>query len=275
MRMTTITAFKNKGIERGIEDNVFANLWTLWREKKIPFGDLPWGEKVWADGARKLIIKGILPSDAKEDEWEVSGISQDSYDVPFTLQHFYAVGTVFNEITRKDLSKAFEEIQIPDYLQGKNKGWENTFSFLNRGLGLEEETMEKIRQLAKINFLIGVTAANIGSKKEIGKDYEAVAGKTLKPASEVRRMNMAAGAGRKEEREGTKVDNIVYAAKQGGFFSTTEPSQRERLRREENLFRKGVNRRRGFLPSEAKGWFDKDELEAIKKSGLYAPYNKV
>jgi len=280
MRMITVEARTKDGkVSKKI------NLWTLWREKEIPFGDLPWGEAVWDSGVRILKEKGLLPAGAKEEEWEVSGIDQDVYDVPYTLQHFYAVGTVFSAITRKDLDKAFEDCRNPNYLYALNKGFENTFGLMADGLGLSKKTMTKIRQLAKVNFLIGVLVANTpDNKSDIRRWPSNVTARPTAPPSFLRKIQLPRIYG-EENDVNLLVDDAIEAAEQAGFLSSS--SDPEQLEREKRLLALAVGkygllrsfagkraRRRGFLPSET-GWFSKEELEAIKNSGLYGPYDKV
>jgi len=265
------------------------SLWKLWRDGEISFGNLPWGKKIWEDGSKILREKGFITEEEKNDlTGEVKGISQDAYDVPYTLQHFYAVGTVFNAITRKDWDKALGDCQNPNYLYGLNKGFETTFEMMADGSGLsgkaaaaaeeEEEAMsimDKIRQLAKVNFLIGVLTANLpgGSRKGLA----AVTGRSLSSREAIKQINRSVGAEATASSE--IVESVIQAGKESGFLSSTNPEEREVLEKEERLIKAGIKRRRGFLPGEAnkivRRFFNPDELEAIKKSGLYSPYQEV
>ena len=89
------------------------------------------------------------------------------------------------------------------------------------------------------------------------------------------------------------VDEALDAAERSGFLSSANPKDKEQLEREKRLLVRAIGRygkleaiakafnirgaptRRGFLPSEATGWFGPEELEAIKASGLFAPNNQV
>lgn len=292
MRMITVKAKTKEGVRPKIEKAF--NLWTLWREKKIPFGDLPWGEKEWENGVEILRQKGLISKDEAEREWEISGIEQDIYDFPYTVQHFNAVGTVFSAITRKDLGKAFEEAQNPNYFRGINKGWESTFALMTDGVGLgkleeDKRTMTKLRQLAKVNFLIGILVANVHDPSAKRGPREAVVTSDLVHPPLLRRQFER----RFETTPKTLIANVYNSAIKARFLSAT-PGNEEQIKKEMILLGKAIGgedyglpadfdralgkgktpRRRGFLPSES-GWFDEKELEAIRKSGLFAPYNQV
>lgn len=294
MRMITVKAETQDKGKPKIEKTF--NLWQLWREMGIPFGDLPWGEKEWEKGIEVLRQKGAISEAEAAREWRISGIGQDVYDAPYTLQHFYAVGTVFSAITRKDLDKAFEDCQNPNYLAGLNKGFENTFALMADGVGLGElektkKTMTKLRQLAKVNFLIGVLVANIDdSNKDKRKGPEKVTSRCQLSQTSILAMEVS---DRETLYRGINmlIDGVIDAAERAGFLSSN-PDDENQLMREKTLLLRAIGRRgklreiakemkfdevptrRGFLPSES-GWFDEEELEAIKKSGLYGPYDKV
>lgn len=274
MRMMTVEA-RTKKDKKSVKK---VNLWTLWRDKEIPFGELPWGDAIWADGVAKLKEKQLLPQDAKEEELEVLGIGQDTYDVPYTLQHFYAVSTVFSAITRKDWDKALEDASNPNYLHGLNKGFESTFGLMTDGVGLKQETMTKLRQLAKVNLLIGIGVENVRDTKNRESNEQVIA----TPLASDPFLRRQRDADEKptigkydpnviEPKSTTLVDNIIDAAARGKFFT---PLSKETQEKERKLFAEGIGKRRGYLPSET-GWFDADELEAIKRSDLYSPYQKV
>ena len=274
MRMATIE-LENKADRKASKK---INLWTLWREKGIPFGELPWGEAVWVNGFAILKAKGLLPADAMQEQWKVKGIGQDTYDVPYTLQHYYAVSTVFSAITRKDWDRALDDAQNPNYLLGLNKGFESTFELMANGVGLDKKTMTKIRQLTKINYLVGIAVANIRDAKD--RDInERIIASPLAPDSIMRRQKDANEVAQvlkydpsiKEAKSATLEDNIINAAVRGKFFSALRSDIKNQ---EIKLFKNGVAKRRGFLPNETE-WFDETELKEIQNSGLFGPYNKT
>jgi len=285
MRMTTIKLPIKIKTDKGEEKSSFS-LWELWREHEVSFRELPWGQKEWEEGPDILERHRAITKEQKREILlkgkAIEGVSQDAYDVPYTLQHFYAVGTVFNAITRKDWDKALGDCQNPNYLYGLNKGFETAFEMMADGSGLSGKaegeamsTMDKIRQLAKVNFLIGVLTANLpgGSRKEL----ERVTGKPLSSREAIKQINRSVGAEATASSE--IVEGVIQAGKESGFLSSTNPEEREVLEKEEKLIKAGIKKRRGFLPGEAnkivRRFFKPDELEAIKKSGLYSLYQEV
>jgi len=273
MRMTTIRIETDKE-----KRNV--SLWYLWREKRIPFGDLPWGEKEWKVEESFLREKGLVPSGERIVK-PIEGISQDAYDVPYTLQHFYAVGTVFGAITRKDLDQALNDCRNPNYLYKLNKGFENTFKMMARGLGLDYKhegstisTMDKIRQLAKVNFLIGVLTANLPERRR--KEDEKLTKRTLLSRENTRAINLSGGASSTSRSE--IIESVIQAGEESGFLSTVgaikQKEIKEFLEKEKNLIKAGIKERKGFLPQES-GLFASEELRRIRVSGLYDPVKIV
>ncbi len=295
MKMATVEVKK----KTGEKDTVgHFNLWTLWREKGIPFGDLPWGEKNWEGGIQRLKEAELLDQSASEEEYEVIGISQDEYDIPYTLQHFYTVGTVWPAITRKDLDKAFMDIRNPNYLLGLNKGFENTFAIMMNGTGLwrlekEKKTMTKLRQLQKVNMLIGVLVANTidpNPDRRVEGASQITSRRQITSATIVA-MQRAASQDYTKDLNRLVVE-ALDAAETSGFLSSTNPKDKKQLEREQKLLLRAIGKfgklealaktsgikgeptRRGFLPSET-DWFDEEELEAIKDSELFVPNDRV
>jgi len=269
MRMITI--------ELPIEGNKRkVSLWSLWKDYEIPFGNLPWGEKEWEGGPKILKERKVITNEEKLErdkegkEKRIEGISQDAYDVPYTLQHFYAVGTVFGAITRKDWDKALGDCQNPNYLYGLNKGFDSAFTIMIGGSGLEKETMSKIRQLTKVNFLIGVLVASLPGKGR--KGAATATSRSLSSREVIRQINQSMGA--EATASGEIIEGVIQAGRESGFLSSTgadsDSEKRKSLRREEKLIEMGIKRRRGFLP-EGSGLFDEGELTKIEESGLYSP----
>lgn len=278
---------KEKTEKEKIEE--YVNLYTLWKEMKVRFGDLPWDKEKWPEGAKhfekRFGGKG----------WKVRGLQKDLIDIPLTLEQFHAVTTVFEMLTRKDLDKAFEDIQNGNYLFAQNKGFELTFLIMTRGCGLaklekKKKTMTKIRQLTKMNALIGIAVANTPDDwKNEREGFSKVTSRHTAHSRAIREGKAPRIHGVEVDLN-LKIDNMIEAAENVGFLtsaSPTDPFSEEQLKREKLLlaeslgsfgllarFFKGKPTRRGFLPSET-GWFDEEEIEAIKDSGLYAPYNQV
>ena len=287
MRLSSVKAETTETGLPKVELNV--NLWKLWRELGIPLGELPWSSVEWKDGVRVLINKGIIPADQANRQWRVEGINEDFIDVPGNLQRFFAVVGVFNEITRKDGGKQLEEFQDPNAMMGKNKAFDTAFGLMGPATGLSKEILSKITRLTKINVLIGVLVANLPDNLSTMST----------PANEfsVQRQMTPAPVAREageplkpyERLPETIVNNVLFAATRGKFL-TNEADDRDRSREEavllaravgkygllsDGIFKKGEKpTRRGFLPSES-GWFSEKELDEIRQSGLYAPYNKV
>jgi len=273
MRMITVKS----PIE--IKGRKYLSLWKLWREYGVPFGELPWGRKNWEESPRLLENLGVISSEDREklesrmqagEKFE--GIPEDVYDVPNTLQHFYAVGTVFKALTRKDWDQALDDCRNPNYLQGLNKGFENTFIPMTKGLGIEKKTMAKIVQLVKVNYLIGVLAANLPPGKSINRrkktDLGVLTGGTMASRQQIKTINLSIGAS--STAEGEIIDSVIQAAEESGFLSLTDEKL---LKQEKALIKDGVKRARGFLPSETPSLFSSDEIGEIARSGLYSPIN--
>lgn len=259
-----------------VDDGEKISLWTLWRDRGVPLGELPWDRETWEHRGKRFT--GV----PKVFQYETAGV-----------QGYYAVSKIFGAIMRTDFAKAgLEENLSPNYLYELNKGWTVGMGNLFEGVGLGNELGEKdakklrtkLMQLTKVNMLagFGIACTYSNSPSETVLDYMGapmINDRTLLVNIET----------------GTYLASLENAATVSQFFSTRDsfkrkgdeiilPDGRTLFRAEKDLLKHLIETRRlGVKPSllvngqtgtKGKGfkWFTEAEITAINKARLFAPF---
>ena len=262
---TALDVFQAEG-RRG--DKV--TFWELWRNQGIELGNLPWSQAEWEFRRRDGEFKG----------W-YEGVGRGARHIPYALQLWYSAGKVYDAIMDTDFKKAGEKIVNPQELLRLNKPFTNGLRAmldgvaLSRGVKLKGETLTKLVQLTKVNWLAGIAVANTSYQSTRMDDPV----EFLKfPKIDIGSLNQRVNRGTTDT---IYTKSILEAARQVGFLSSVESMKQRGVRiggkplydAERELFEGILNNKRriGFKPS-ASGWFDSSEINDLNKAALFAPF---